>query len=78
MCDFDLYDEFVGCDFGDARLSKRVLKMADVFENNPGRSIPSAFATRADWEACYRFFDNQTVTPSYLKPEFFRELSNFG
>lgn len=66
MSDCNLRDEFVGCDFGDARLSKRVLKMADAFENNPGRSIPSAFITRADWEACYRFFDNDGVTPQAL------------
>jgi hypothetical protein len=66
MSECDLRDEFVGCDFGDARLSKRVLMMAEVFENNPGRSIPSAFVTRADWEACYRFFDNEAVTPQSL------------
>ena len=66
VSDCDLCHEFVGCDFGDDRLSKRALKMADVFENNPGRSIPSAFITRADWEACYRFFDNPAVTPKSL------------
>jgi hypothetical protein len=65
----DLRDEFVGCDFGDARLSKRILKLADAFENNPGRSIPAAFVTRSDWEACYRFFDNDAVTPAaIIKP----------
>lgn len=64
-----LRDEFVGCDFRDERLSKRILKLADVFENNPGRSIPAAFVTRSDWEACYRFFDNDEVTPSaIMKP----------
>ncbi len=62
----DLSEEFTGCDFGDARLSKRVLKMVDVFQEQPGRSIPSAFVTRADWEACYRFFDNESVRPDKL------------
>lgn len=66
MSGCDLCDEFIGCDFGDARLSKRALKMAAVFENNPGRSIPAAFVTRADWEACYRFFDNDSVTPQAM------------
>ena len=66
VSDCDLCHEFVGCDFGDDRLSKRALKMADVFENDPVRSIPSAFITRADWEACYRFFDNPAVTPKSL------------
>lgn len=64
-----LRNEFLGCKFGDLRLSKRILKLADAFENNPGRSIPSAFITRADWAACYRFFDNDAVTPSaIIKP----------
>lgn len=62
----DLRDEFVGCDFGDARLSSRIIEMANVFQDNPGRSIPSAFVTRADWEACYRFFDNDSVKPGLI------------
>lgn len=66
-----LRDEFVHCDFGDARLSKRILKLAEVFHEHPGRSIPAAFLTRADWEACYRFFDNEAVTPeAILEPHF--------
>ncbi len=69
MSHSSLRDEFVGCDFGDERLSKRILKLADAFENNPERSIPAAFVTRSDWEACYRFFDNDQVTPSaIIKP----------
>jgi hypothetical protein len=43
-----------------------MLKMAQVFQDNPSRSIPSAFLTRADWEACYRFFDNDSVTPQAI------------
>lgn len=66
MTSLSLRDEFVGCVLGDARLSARVLKMADVLEDNPGRSIPSAFVTRADWEACYRFFDNDSVSEAAL------------
>ena len=62
----DLRDEFVGCDFGDSRLSSRIIEMANVFQDNPGKSIPSAFVTRADWEACYRFFDNDSVKPELI------------
>jgi hypothetical protein len=69
MSHCSLRDEFLGCYFGDERLSKRILKLADAFENNPGRSIPATFVTRSDWEACYRFFDNDEVTPTaIIKP----------
>lgn len=66
MSSTNLCDEFVGCDFGDVRLSKRILNMANNFEGNPQRSIPSTFKTRNEWEACYRFFDNESVTPDAI------------
>jgi hypothetical protein len=66
MSNAELADEFVGCDFGDERLSKRLLKLANVFEDNPGRTIPSAFVEKAGWAACYRFFDNDSVTPQAI------------
>jgi hypothetical protein len=66
MSDCDLFNEFAACDFGDARLSKRIGRIVSVLQDHPGRSIPSAFLTRSDWEACYRFFDNESVTPQRL------------
>lgn len=66
MSDCDLANEFAGCDFGDARLSKRILQLADSFEGNPNRSIPAVFRSRAEWEACYRFFDNEAVSPENI------------
>ena len=69
MNSVELADEFVGCDFGDARLSARVLKIASVLKDNPGRSIPAAFINEAAWTGCYRFFDNDSVTPAaIIKP----------
>jgi hypothetical protein len=65
-CYSGLSDEFLGCDFGDIRLSKRLLKMARVFEDNPSRSIPSVFLGKAGWMGCYRFFDNDSVTPQAI------------
>ena len=59
----DLVDEFRDCDFGDARLAKRVMEMASVLGNNPNLSITTAFKTKAEFEACYRFFDNEKVSP---------------
>jgi len=66
MSDCDLANEFAGCDFGDARLSKRILQLADSFEGNPNRSIPAVFRSRAEWEACYRVFDNEAVSPENI------------
>lgn len=64
-----LSDEFLGCDFGDTRLSDRLLQMAQVLEDNPSRAIPSAFVDQAGWAGCYRFFDNDSVTPqAIIKP----------
>lgn len=66
MSGFSLCDELVSCDFGDKRLSDRLKLLVTAFENNPQRSIPSIFKTRAEWEACYRFFDNTSVTPKAI------------
>jgi hypothetical protein len=71
MSECCLREEFAGCQFGDARLSKRIRNIVDVLQDHPNRSIPAAFVTRADWEACYRFFDNESVTPEKLvEPHF--------
>ncbi len=61
-----LRDEFADCKFGDARLDKRILKIADGLEGNPNRSIPAALLRHSDWTACYRFFDNDSVQPSKI------------
>ncbi len=66
-----LSDELTGCDFGDERLTKRVQLIADALAKRPNTSIPSAMVARAEYEACYRFFDNESVTPdAILQPHF--------
>jgi len=64
MCAVDLSDELLACQFGDARLNKRAAKIAHHLGLKPNVSIPAAMKTRADLEACYRFFDNENVTPA--------------
>lgn len=59
----ELSDELLDCEFGDRRLSKRASEIAKALCQHPNVSIPAAFKTRADLEACYRFFDNENVTP---------------
>lgn len=62
----DLSNELAGCLFGDARLTKRAQKLADVLGRMPNVSIPAAIKSKADIEACYRFFDNAKVTPKKI------------
>ena len=62
----DLSQEFAGCLFGDARLTKRIKKLADQTAQKPNLSIPSALISKADIEGCYRFFDNDSVTPERI------------
>ena len=67
-------DEVVGAAFGDQRLSKRLVRLCGMLAGKPTESIPAAADSRADWEAAYRFFDNEKVTPErILKPH--REAS---
>jgi hypothetical protein len=69
MSAFNLSEELRGCDFGDARLSKRACKVIDALGQRPNISIPAALTGRADIEACYRLMDNKNVTPEkVLKP----------
>jgi hypothetical protein len=49
--------EFAGADIGDARLTKRLIKLADCLGNAPSASIPGACNGKAETQAAYRFFD---------------------
>ncbi len=62
----NLSEELRECDFGDARLTKRVQKIADAMSRRSNSTIPSAMVSKAEYEACYRFFDNEKVTPAKI------------
>ena len=49
--------EFAGADMGDARLTKRLVKLADRLGDAPSASIPGACNGRAETQAAYRLFD---------------------
>lgn len=59
-------EELRECEFGDARLTKRIQKIADALSRRPNTTIPTAMVTRSEYEACYRFFDNEKVTPAKI------------
>ncbi len=54
--------EFGIVNFGDKRLSKRLLKIADSFANSPERSINQACEDWHQSKAAYRFFQNDAVS----------------
>jgi hypothetical protein len=49
--------EFAGAKVGDARLVKRLIKLADRLGNAPSASIPGACNGKAETQAAYRLFD---------------------
>jgi hypothetical protein len=58
--------EFGIVDFGDKRLSKRLLKIADSFANSPESSINQACQDWHQTKAAYRFFQNDAVCGSKI------------
>lgn len=52
--------------FGDERLTKRLVTIVDRLSSKPNMSIPAAMNGRAEMEAADRFFDNPKVTPEAI------------
>jgi len=59
-------EEFVGIDFNDQRLTKRVERIAESLGKSCHASIPAAADGRAEMEAIYRFVDNPKVSPAKI------------
>lgn len=58
---FDVTSEFVGADFGDRRLSARLVRLGQELVKGPERSVPKVLANRSQPEAAYRFFSHARV-----------------
>jgi hypothetical protein len=58
--------EFGGVDLGDARLSRRLVELAQNLARNPECSLPRAMPDKASLKAAYRFFDNDGVEAQQL------------
>lgn len=54
--------ELAGCEFKDARLSKRFRRLIEQTEDAVGESIPLACQDWANTKAAYRFFSNERVS----------------
>lgn len=64
--------EFGDVDLGDARLNRRLGLLADRVADRPGESFPKALDD-AEFEAAYRFFGNDQVTPDAILAPHVRE-----
>jgi hypothetical protein len=54
-------EEFGGAALGDARLTKRLVRLADDLSAHPQKSIPVACAGPAEVKAAYRLLDNEAL-----------------
>lgn len=63
--------ELGGADFGDHRLTRRLVSIAGDFYARPQANVPQACQSRAKTKAAYRFFDHpQTTMDSVLQPHY--------
>lgn len=61
--------ELLRADFGDIRLTDRLMRVVEQLAEHPEASIPEACGNAAATKAAYRLFDNQAVTPeAILRP----------
>src|SRR6185312_1882221 len=58
--------EFSGADFGDARLSERLIQLAESCAAAPDTSLPKATGSRRALTAAYRFLGNDVVTAATM------------
>jgi hypothetical protein len=58
--------EFRSADFGDKRLTDRLVQLGDELGSSPAESIPGACGNWASTKATYRFCDNDSVEPSEI------------
>jgi hypothetical protein len=63
----NLTEDFQNANFGDKRLTKRLVKIVDSLSEHPNVSIPAAVDGRAEMEGAYRFFNNDSVTPQAIE-----------
>ncbi len=68
MCN-GIVAELSGCEFGDRRLTSRVISLSTLISENPELSINAACGSFDQSKAAYRFFDNDKVkTTNLIEP----------
>ncbi len=64
--------ELAGCEFGDARLEKRFVKLVEQLSEGVGETIPMACQDWANTKAAYRFLSNERVNEQKVLSGHFR------
>lgn len=59
-------NEFQSADFGDRRLTDRLIQIEDALGGAPAESIQNACDSWASTKATYRFCDNESVKPKEI------------
>jgi len=59
-------DEFSGADFGDERLTQRLVKLAGSMAARPDESLPHTLRAEKELDAGYRFFNNDAVSAAAI------------
>ena len=59
-------DEFRSATFGDKRLTNRLIGLVNELSFRPDKTINGALEDNSSTKACYRFFDNDSVTKDRL------------
>jgi hypothetical protein len=54
-------------EFGDARLTQRLVRIAGDIARTPGASLPEASVTAAATKACYSFLSSTKITPESIR-----------
>lgn len=62
----DIRGEVEGANFGDKRLSARLVRLAELLAKAPDQSFPKTAVSDAALEATYRFFGNEAVTAAAI------------
>src|SRR5215475_12140342 len=60
-------NELKEADFGDERLTKRLVRLTRDLAGKPEGSVPQACGNPASTKAAYRFWDNDKVTPERIR-----------
>lgn len=71
--------EFVGAQLGDARLTRRLIRVATSVATAPGDTFPAISGSDSELEGVYRFLSNSRVTPaSILAPHIDATINRGG
>lgn len=58
--------ELISANFGDARLTQRLIRLTTALATHPTASVPEACGHPAATKAAYRFWDHDAVTPAAI------------